>query len=274
MKKIVFFDIDGTLVTYQNKLPRSTIEGIQVLKEKGHIPVISTGRPAKMLAPIAEALQIESYIALNGQYVVVNGEKIHSNTLPTDIVESLIRASYENDDRTFLLTEEKIIGNTFMEEMMDPEFMTFVLTHFKDESPEVMGVLFKHMTEKPLKKETYENEEILTAFINSSESSDDYYRRKFPDLHITRATPIMGEVLMKGSHKATGMELIANHLKIPMKDTIAFGDSLNDLEIVETAGIGVAMGNGRKELKMVADYVTTDVADDGIYRGLKHVGVI
>src|SRR5699024_4905468 len=106
------------------------------------------------------------------------------------------------------------------------------------------------------------------------EIKDAFYQKRFPDLHITRATPVLGEALMKGSHKATGMQKILEHFKLDQSQSVAFGDSLNDIEMMEFANIGVAMGNGRDELKAVADYVTANVTEDGIYKGLKKLELI
>jgi len=274
MKKIIFFDVDGTLMTAKNQLPSSTIQAVQKVKNAGHIPVIATGRPPAMLEPVADALGIDNYISLNGQYIVVQGDPIYSNPLPTDELENLIERSYEQGDRTFLLTHDKVIGNTFMSEMMDPEFLTYVYTHLQALPLEVTLELFKHMTEKPLPRDRYENEDILTAFVNTSEENDAFYQENFPNLHYTRATPFIGEALMKDSHKAAAMERICDYFEIDMADTVAFGDSLNDIEMIEAAGTGVAMGNGRTELKDIADYTTATVADDGIYRGLEHFELI
>jgi len=274
MSKIIFFDVDGTLMTTKNILPESTKQAIKELKEVGHIPVISTGRPPGMLESVAEELGVENYISLNGQYIVIQGEPIYSNPLPTDELEQLIETSYEQGDRTFLLTHDKVIGNTFMSEMMDPDFLTYVYTHLHDLPLEVTLELFKHMTEKPLPRDRYENEDILTAFVNTSEANDDFYREHFPNLHYTRATPFIGEALMKGSHKAAGVERIVKYFEMKMTDTIAFGDSLNDIEMLEAVETGVAMGNGREELKNIADYVTADVEDDGIYKGLERLELI
>lgn len=274
MSKLVFFDIDGTLMTPRNQLPESTKLAIEKLKEQGHIPILSTGRPPKMLEAVAKELEIKNYIALNGQYIVVDGEPIYANILPTDALEELIEASYKRGDRTFLLTEDRVIGNTFMSEMMEPEFLTYVYKHLSEVPTEVMLKLFKHMTEKPLKREVYENEDILMAFVNAGEENDAFYQAEFPDLHFTRATPLLGEAIMKGSHKAVGMEHILTHFEMKKEDTVAFGDSLNDIEMLEFAAVGVAMGNGRDELKAIADHVTADVEEDGIYKGLKHLGLI
>lgn len=274
MQKIVFFDVDGTLMTSKNQLPASTKLGIKQLKENGHIPVISTGRAPKMLEAVADNLGIDNYISLNGQHIVVEGEIIYSNPLPTDALEKLIELSYEQGDRTFLMTADRVIGNTFMSEMMDPDFLTYVYKHLSELPAEVTLELFKHMTEKPLAREIYENEDILMAFVHTLEEKDAIYQEHSPALHFTRATPFLGEAVMKGSHKATAMEKMLAHLSLTARDTVAFGDSLNDIEMLKFAEMGVAMGNGRDELKAISDYVTADVEENGIYKGLKHLKLI
>lgn len=275
MGKIVFFDIDGTLVTPKNQLPNSTKEAIHELKENGHLPIIATGRPPKMFEVITKELGIDSYISLNGQHIVIKGQPIFSNPIPTDYLKDLIDASYEIDQRTFLLTKDDIIGNHFMREMMlDPEFLTMVYKNLSQLPNDVSVEFFKRMTEKPLDTDRFENLEILSAFIHTEEKDDLFYTERFPNLHFTRATPYLSEVLMKGTHKGAGIERVIRSLDLTLADTVAFGDGLNDMEMIQTAGVGVAMGNGRPELKEVADLVTTHVEEDGIFHGLKKLSLI
>ena len=274
MRKVVFFDIDGTLMNSDNQLPESTKQAMALLKKNGHIPVIATGRPPQMLDAIAKELKIENYISMNGQYIVMKGDPIFSNPLPVEDLEKLIALSYELGDRTFLMTADQVIGNTFMEEMMEPEFMSYVYKHFSVLPTEVGLKLFKHMTEKPILKERYENKDILMAFVHTPETKDHLYRINAPNLHFTRATPLFGEAIMKGSHKATGMQRVLDYLGASVEDTVAFGDSLNDIEMLSFAQIGVAMGNGRQELKNISDYVTTHVDEDGILEGLRYLNLI
>lgn len=275
MQKIIFFDIDGTLVTGNNQLPESTKQAIKDLKANGHLPIIATGRPPKMFETVVKELELDSYISLNGQYIVLNGKTIFANPIPTEALEDLIAGTYENNQRAFLLTKDDVIGNTFMREMIiDPDFLTFVYTHLSALPNAVSIELFQRMTEKPLKRTSFEHEEILSAFIHAEEKHDAYYQDRFPELHFTRATPHLSEVLMKGAHKGAGMERVVRALGLTMADTVSFGDSLNDIEMIQIAGIGVAMENGRQELKDVADYVTTHVEDNGIYNGLRKLKLI
>ena len=79
-----------------------------------------------------------------------------------------------------------------------------------------------------------------------------------------------GEISIKGITKATGLKQITNYLNIPIEDTIAIGDSLNDLDILQEAGLSICMGNGADECKKTADFVTKDISDDGLAYALKH----
>ncbi len=92
-----------------------------------------------------------------------------------------------------------------------------------------------------------------------------------------RAVAIDGEssdLMLFGVNKASGVEEVLCRLKISPKDCIAFGDNLNGREILSYAGIGVCVGNGSEELKKLADYVTSDIWEDGIARALKHFKLI
>ena len=82
------------------------------------------------------------------------------------------------------------------------------------------------------------------------------------------------EFVPKGTSKATGIEWLCNHLDIPLDETYAIGDSVNDLEMLESVGHGIAMGNSMPPVKEIAEYVTSDISDDGVKNALKHYGLI
>ena len=84
----------------------------------------------------------------------------------------------------------------------------------------------------------------------------------------------MVESVPLGFSKGSGIRKVCELFGIPISDTIAFGDSVNDLDMLETAGIGVAMGNGTDAAKQAADYVTTDMFDDGIWNACEALGLI
>lgn len=274
MSKLVCFDVDGTLVNQENQVPDSAVEAVGKLRENGHLPVIATGRPPILLKDLADRLHINAFVGLNGQYASVDGQSIYTNPIDTDDLENLIETSYKLGSRTMLLTESDIIGNQFMKELADPDFMSLVYSEFSKIDSMATSEMFKRMTEKPLDRSRYENEDILIAFVHAVESEDEQYKEALPQFHFTRATDILSEVLPQGSSKFIGIKALAEYFDIDHEDIVTFGDSLNDMEMIQEAGVGVAMGNGRDELKDAADYVTTTVDENGIYNALQALHLI
>ena len=97
---------------------------------------------------------------------------------------------------------------------------------------------------------------------------------KLPNCKITRWCPFGIDVISKTGGKVTGIKKMLEVHGIGQEEVIAFGDGENDIEMLQFAGIGVAMGNAEPEVKAVADYVTTDIDDDGILNALKHFEIL
>ena len=96
----------------------------------------------------------------------------------------------------------------------------------------------------------------------------------FEKCKITRWCPFGIDIISKTGGKVTGIKKMLEHYGITEQEIIAFGDAENDLDMIEFAGIGVAMGNAKDEVKAVADYVTTDVDENGIWNACKYFGLI
>lgn len=96
MTKIVFFDIDGTLLDKKRRIPASAKLAILELKKQGIIPAIATGRPPFLIKEILEELAIDTHISLNGQYVVHKGEIVYQNPMEAHLVERLAQATEIN----------------------------------------------------------------------------------------------------------------------------------------------------------------------------------
>ena len=94
-KKVIFFDIDGTLYDHDKKIPESTKRAVRLLKEKGHHLFIASGRSPFLIQPILQELALDSFIAYNGQYVMYEGEVIYGNPLKLELMEQI----YETADR-------------------------------------------------------------------------------------------------------------------------------------------------------------------------------
>lgn len=274
MTKIVFFDIDGTLTSKGNYIPESTVKAIQKLKENNIETVIATGRPVILLADIAERLKIDSYISMNGQIIVYKGKVIEQNPLPITQVDQLVEFANNRNDGLIICTEDELIINSRLSLNPDTWYLK-LLKKFSFLVPDSIQMMVrKRAMKEKIDKSDYENKEVYMVNLNVNRINEKVYREKFNDFHFTRANEETMDVVNQGVTKGKAIEKLADHLKLDREDTMAFGDGLNDLEMIKYAGKGIAMENGFDELKKNADYVTDSVSDDGIMKGLKKYNLI
>ncbi|HLR92624.1 MAG TPA: Cof-type HAD-IIB family hydrolase [Atopostipes sp.] len=275
MKKLVFFDIDGTLVTRNNSIPKSTVKAINQLKRNGAIPVIATGRAPVLMNEIAKELDIDSYISMNGQYIVHEGEVIYSNPIDMEIVDEVVEVATERRDGILLSTADEIIANSMISLVNRGSWYTFLKGLVGIIPERVKAKLWHRMMKKVPEKEDYEHKEILMMNINANQEQEQEYRKIFSNhLEFTRANQMSMDIVNKGVSKATGAEMMISALGVNHENTFAFGDGLNDMEIINYVATGIAMENGFEELKATADYVTDSVFNHGIAKGLKKLELI
>lgn len=275
MKKLVFFDIDGTLVTRNNHIPKSTKVAIKQLKKNGVIPVIATGRAPVLLREIVAELEIDTYIAMNGQYIVYKNQVIHANPIDMELVDGMVELAVERKDGILLATGDEIIANSAISLVNRGQLFT-LLKGIVGLIPERIKVkMWNRMMSKAPDKEDYENKEIYMMNINANQKEQKEYEAVFGEhLNFTRANEMSMDIINKGVSKATGIERLVNELGVSHHNTYAFGDGLNDMEMIQYVGTGIAMANGFEELKKVADIITDSVFNDGISKGLKKLELI
>ena len=116
---------------------------------------------------------------------------------------------------------------------------------------------------------------IRTLCYIGHESGAKLVEEAFPELKLPLFSSREGaDVIEKEASKAEGLRRLCEYYGVPISETIAFGDSMNDYEIIQEAGIGVAMGNGTEELKRAADYVTSAIGEDGVWNACVHLHLI
>lgn len=255
-KKIFFFDIDGTLVTEEKVVPKTTKKAIQYLQEKGHYIVIATGRAPSMFHHIREDLDIHSYIALNGQLVVCDGVEIYSDTLDPSFIEHITSFANENNHAIGF-------GN-------DAEY---VITH-QDHPHVINSFVHLKLDHPPVNPSYYRQKNVHQLNLFCTEEEEIIYKQKYKDFKFVRWGNFGADVLPSSSSKALGIQKFIDHIGVPIEHTYAFGDGMNDIEMIRFVQNGIAMGNAVNELKEVASYITNDCDQDGILRGLQHYGLI
>ncbi|WP_409253545.1 Cof-type HAD-IIB family hydrolase [Bacillus sp. SCS-153A] len=256
MSKIVFFDIDGTLLDHDKKLPDATKKAIRQLQENGTYVAIATGRAPFMYEGLREELGIESFVSFNGQYVVFENEVIYKNPLNRDELVTLLDLAGENNHPVVHLNEKTMKANI----------------HHHPFIEESMGSLkFPHPDFQP---DFYSDKEIYQSLLFCRDTDESLYREKFSKFNFIRWHEYSMDILPSGGSKAEGIKKMIEKLGFDIGEVYAFGDGLNDIEMIEAVGTGVAMGNAVQEVKEHANLITKPVDEDGIYHGLKELSLI
>lgn len=253
--QIVFFDIDGTLIDEEKRLPQDAAEAIKELQETGVQVVIATGRAPYFFREIAETLGIESFISLNGSYVVYKGQTIYTRELPKQSLEKLEAIATEQNQPIVYQGGEDFFANH--------ENHPDILESFESLKVQPPGYRQHFLQEVP----------IYQALLYCQADNDAFYRGAFPEFTFIRWHRLAMDVIPGGGSKAVGIREILRHANIPVANAVAFGDGLNDQEMLSFVGMGIAMGNAHETIKPFANYVTHHVSEGGIAHGLKYLGL-
>lgn len=260
--KIVFFDIDETLyMKHQQHLPSSVATALTKLQQKGIIPAIATGRsvcsmPVEVVE-LVKTLPIELLVTINGQYNSYRGQPLQTYPLAqADIKRIVAFFKQHRIDYAFVSEHDVAVNRVTPEiaEAMDPITKNYIVdADYYLKHPVYQMLPFYHAEQDQL---------IADSGILQQH------------LRVVRWHEYSVDLFAAEGSKARGIRAILQHFGLSAENAVAFGDGLNDLEMLREVGFGVAMGNAHPELKAVADYVTADIADDGLYQGLVDLGLI
>jgi len=256
MRKFLFVDIDGTLYDSNKQIPIKAKEAVFKARQKGHEVVIATGRAPFMIQDVLKELEIDSYISFNGQYVVYQNKVISHNEISPIQLKLVSDFAREHNHPMVYMNAKKMISS---------------ITYHPHIQESMNSLKFPH----PVYEEGFfANNKIYQALLFCSTEEELAYQEDFPHLKFVRWHRVSADILPKGASKANAVKFLCQKLNIDIKDTIAFGDGLNDIEMLEAVGFGVSMGNGHEEALKRADYVTTHVDDDGLVNAMKYLNLI
>ncbi|WP_392552417.1 Cof-type HAD-IIB family hydrolase [Orbus wheelerorum] len=252
---IVFFDLDGTLLTSDVTVAKSTIEAINILHKNNIMPVIATGRTICEVQHIMKQAKIDSIVAMNGQSVFYQGEHIFSNNIDISVIDKVMAYSKTKTNIPLSFYSDKIMR---ISELSDPAIKFY--QYLKQSVP-------------PVDQDIYRNEPIQMLLLLCEEGEEQYIKL-FPELSFIRNTPYCVDVFNHGGSKAFGIKKLLENKKFSDVPTYAFGDGLNDIEMFELVDHPIAMGNCVEQLKKLAEFITDDNNNDGIAKGLNKFGLI
>ena len=246
MIKAAFFDIDGTLLSFNtHRVSEGTTRAFRTLHEHGVRTFISSGRP-KILIP-EMPVSFDGYITMNGGLVfTAEGEILLSNPIPHEDSERWLDYAKEHKICTMVFTADNM-----MAAQIDPIGLK-IREQLEFQMPPIVDV------------DDMRNNEAYQLIAIMPPTVDGEVAALLPHCRLPRWHHAFTDIVATGNSKAAGMEAICRHFGIKQEETLAFGDGGNDLEMLQWAGIGVAMGNAADEVKAKADMVTTDVDNEGI----------
>ncbi|RYL95450.1 Cof-type HAD-IIB family hydrolase [Sporolactobacillus sp. THM7-4] len=258
--KIVFFDIDSTLYDQDKSVPESTLEAVEALQKKGVITAIATGRAPFMFEDLRKKLDIHTFASFNGSYVVYQNEPVFKRPLSRPVLQKLAKQSAVRQYPIVFLNEQTMKINSEMTGKVEEGIRSLKLNiPFPEKDPDFFA--------------DHEVYQCLLFYSNQ----DDWSYLKQPPLDIfnyVRWHKYAVDVIPPDGSKASGIKKLLDELNLSVDEACAFGDGNNDVEMLSFVGTGVAMGNAVATAKKAADYVTRPVDQDGIYYGLKEIGLL
>ncbi|WP_431808681.1 Cof-type HAD-IIB family hydrolase [Lysinibacillus sphaericus] len=254
--KIVFFDVDGTLINYEDGcIESSTKNALHTLKNKGIRLVAATGRPLSMCQDLHK-LGIDTFITANGAYVRHGDQIIYASPIAQTIVQSVKAFANDHQNSLSFFTEQLSMNSVQHPATLKAMNETLSLRQYPPVNKNIL------------------NEQVYLMCLYVNEQVEKKYRTQFPNLKFERWHPMITNVLQEDVSKAIAVEAVLSYFNLHPKDAIAFGDGDNDIDMLKQVGYGIAMGNGSVALKNIADEVTMASNKGGIDYALRKLQLI
>ncbi len=275
MGKVIFIDVDGTLVDYDLNLPDSAVEAVRRARANGHKVYISTGRSKAEVYQNIWDIGLDGMIGGNGSYVEDNGEVVMHQLITAEQCKHIVDWLHERGLEFYLESNNGLFASEHFEEKSLKSLQEYSKRKGGPSNLTVRDI-FPDMI---FGGELYRDDLNKVSFVLDSYQDHLDSVEEFPDLQPGTwggkgEEALFGDLGVKGITKAHAIDVLLVHLGAKKEDTIAFGDAKIDIPMLEYCEIGVAMGSGGEEIKAMADYITDDVEKDGLYKAFEHFGLI
>lgn len=235
--KLVALDMDGTLLNEKHEVSKVNRKAIKEAQEKGVYIVLSTGRTLRTCKDHADSLELTSYL------VTVNGSEIwdekreivERNFVSTELIQWMWELTKQHKTKFWAISTEQNWFDEMPEDITGVQWLKFGFN--------------------------IEDDAVREIILNELKTKGEF--------EVSNSSPTNIEVNPAGINKANGLKIVCKRLGIEMKNVMAVGDSLNDLAMIQEAGMGVAMGNAQEIVKEAADWVTASNTEDGVAKAIR-----
>lgn len=280
MGKVIFIDVDGTLVDYENHLPPSAVTAIRAARQKGHRVYITTGRSRAEVYQELWDIGLDGMIGGNGSYVEDHGQVILHRLITPEQARRIVDWLHSRGLEFYLESNNGLFASENFEEAGLAAIREYSrrkgrpgadAVTVRDAFPEmIFGCKGSELYRDDLNKVSY----LLGSYRDFLDT-----REQFPDLENNTwggagERAIFGDLGVKGITKASAIAALLEHLGASQGETIAIGDAKIDIPMFEACAFSVCMGSGGPEAQAAADYVTDGVDRDGLYKAFAYLGLL
>ena len=261
--KIIFFDIDGTLLSHRNfQIPDSTRAAILQARANGHLLFINTGRSFAEIDNDVKGLGFDGYVCGCGTYIRYQEQELLKVSLSSDVCRSIVNDLLEHEIEAVLEGTETIYFNDASKSEAVKRQRDYFINYYNFQvrgwdAPDISFDKFSIWNSIP---------EETEAFLNKYADSFHFIRHGSSDEFV--------EIIPMGYSKASGIKFLIQHLNIPHENTYALGDSANDLPMLTYVKHSIGMGNSDACISDIVSFMTKDVDQDGVAHALKHYQII
>lgn len=256
-RKILFFDIDETLISHKTfKIPEETKNALKEAKRNGHLIFINTGRTKSLIGEDIKELDFDGYVCGCGTYIEANDELLYVSRVNKEKYNIILDSLKKYELNAVLEGEEAI----YVDENVEDDFL---LSNLRKQNYPIKPYDLENMTFNKMFIR-YNDNKYIENFCEDIKEMFDY-------IDHGKGTR---ELIPIGHSKGSGIEFLINHFNIDKKNTFAFGDSNNDIPMLESVSNSIVMGNGNPDLFKKATFVTKHIDEGGIEYALKYFKLI
>lgn len=274
MRRMLFIDIDGTLVDYHNRLPESAATAIDQARSAGHVVLLCSGRAKAEVSEDLLGIGVDGYVGGNGNYAEVDGQVVLQNSLTGEECTAIVDWLHSQRLEFYLESNAGLFASENFAAAATPVMRRYAERKGRpaptDSQLGFHGLVYGGRL--------YRDDVMKISYILGDYADHEAAVQAFPGLQHgvwggRGAEALFGDVGVAGVTKAVAVQAVVEHLRFDQAQTVAFGDAAVDLPMFEACAYSVAMGNSSPEVLAVADYVTTDVEDDGLARAFAELGL-